>query len=507
MNTITNLIAMTTIAIFLLILTINLEPEYMFSVDSLVKLYQAESLLANNFTTDSINCSALLKSYDCKYLMPAGFLELNQKLVGPFPIALSFISAILLIVGSPEMGIYVSLILFLITLSVLVFYYQISLPTIGLLVLGTPLFLHVVSFFDVSVSLLFFTIGLIYFKNPQRRAVHNLFLGIVIGLSIFFRNESIILIFFLMVFKLLYSSQKKYDIPFSIGILISVSLFFLLNITMYNSSLGPRVLANEGGLLSTDLYSKLDILKSLFFMEGKRIGFFGYMPFLLLFFFLLFLFKTHLQLSPLNKIFLYGSFSYIIISGLLSPNDSVIDWGSRYFSIALIPIFMSIDTIFKSNNLTKNKILLGLIILLSLYSALTSIKYYNTISKVKNSFKEFQNTLNSVPSDILVFDNRVFMDMSGLEFRKKPVLYIGNPESLEYFLKNDIKEPERKPITAYITLNEVAAALFSSTGGLSKNGDLSKINLQVSEFHQIFSQTKTKIETKQYDFIEITYYK
>lgn len=507
MNKINNFGLLAFITIFLLILTINLEPEYMFSVDALVKLYQAESLLANNFATDSINCEALLQGYDCKYLMPAGFFEMNQKLVGPFPIALSFISAVLLKISNPEMGTYVSLILFLITLSVFVFYYQISLPTIGLLVLGTPLFLHVVSFFDVSVSLLFFTIGLIYFKNPQRRAVHNLFLGIVFGLSIFFRNESIILIFFLMVFKFIYSPNKKNDIPFSIGILLSISIFFLLNILMYNNPMGPRVLTNQESIFSIDIFNKLIILKSLFFIEGERIGFFGYMPFLLLLIFSVTFFKKYLQLSPLNKIFLYGSFTYIAVSGLLSPNDSVIDWGSRYFSIALLPLFIAIDSIFKIISAKKNKILVGLIIFLSLYSVSTSINYYKTITKVKNSFKEFQSIINSAPSDILVFDNRVFMDMSGLEFREKPVLYIGNPESLEYFLKNDLKEPERKPITAYITLNEVAAALFSSTGGSSKNGDLSKINLQVSEFHQIFSQTKTKIETKQYDFIEITYYK
>ena len=173
-------------------------------------------------------------------------------------------------------------------------------------------------------------------------------IGFISGMSVWFRPESIIFLIFFILLIFIFNIKIKFLYYYLFFLLTSILIFILINLFNYNNALGTRIISNQSDIFNFDLIIKLKIIKSLLIYGDGRYGTFGYMPYLLLFI-IIFLMNNKYYNKKYKVIFLSSILSILSIS-ILSPNNSNIDWGSRYTTFVIIPLIIS----FKSINIINS---------------------------------------------------------------------------------------------------------------------------------------------------------
>lgn len=326
-------------------------PKSSFASDSLVKILQAKGWIESDFQSQEVYYLGKRLDSDFNFLFVQTIDSPQGDKIAAFPFANTLITVPFVWIGHPEWILYLSALLFGLYTIVL---YGISKRTLIPIVaaIGTPLFHHFISFSDVAVAatLVLSGILILYDDNPifsENRFSHTILSGVLFGLACWYRPEILILVVCLVcsTFTIGLFSKEGYSrgklkriFSFSFGFALSFSIFVLYNYINYDSILGPRISSNDT-IADLDVVIKISNIRSLLFAGNGRLGLLGYCPWY--FFIVLFGIWKWKKTNENVKIWILTFGSNLILVSILTPNDSNIDWGSRYLTCSVfIPLLL-----------------------------------------------------------------------------------------------------------------------------------------------------------------------
>lgn len=402
-----------------------------FMSDNLIKLVQANSLLENHFESESVRCVKSPIEDGCRFIMD-GFFTVRDKRIGPFPIANSIVSAAMLTIGGPIAIVYLTIILLAATLILLLFYSDVRPSTLlGFLCL-TPILFHYLDFPDVALSGFLIVAGVSFLLGPDSVGL-KIASGFCAALAGFFRPE-VYIIFIILSITLVFFQWRsgrsirqtaRQILPALIVFGTGIFLFFTMNLILYGTMTGPRIATNQGGILNISLLEKLENAKSLLFFGNNRYGYFGYTPALLGI--LAYTFIYWKKLSPQTAALLWSTAISIFIITALSPNDSNIDWGSRYFSGLFAQFVLLTDRCRREIPPgRKSIIVLAFLALFSVANARLYFKVHNEIAMKLNQTLTFYRQTGS---QIWIFSNNAFINYTGTEIIQRPIYLVRDADA------------------------------------------------------------------------------
>ena len=406
---------------FYILFSIN--PKSLFIGDNLIKLVQANAIIENDFISEEVKCKIIKEFGECKYILP-NFNYINNKLIGPFPIYQSYFMALIIYFFNPTFIIFISVILFLITLLVIYKIWKIEIEILLMILLSTPILFHFIGFLDVAISVLIITIS-ISIINVEMSKTNLSWIGFISGISVWFRPESIIFLSFFILLIFIFKINIKFLYYYLFFLLASILIFLLINLLNYNNVLGTRIMSNQADILNFDLISKLRIVKSLLMYGDGRYGTFGYMPYLSIF---IIIYIINIKDIPKKFTVLFVSSILSIVSiSILSPNNSNIDWGSRYVTNSLIPILLSFTGINKNHLNKLSKIVLSILLI---YSMSITVKYYNFHKSMSKEVIKIDQVLQSQSSDLWIFSNQALLNFSNVSIISQPILFLKDSDDI-----------------------------------------------------------------------------
>ena len=435
---------------------VKIEPAGLLTGDTLNKSIQIQAVIDNKFHSAALSCDTSRPLQSCEFLPPE-FRMYGDAMHGPFPVFLSYLVAPFVNISGLTVIPWLSLLIFILSIYLLDKRWNLHWSVMAFAFMATPWYIHALGFIDVSLTNLFvvLVISLLnvdkYRINPVRYAPY--------AIAFWLRPETAILLALMITF--IFRANRSSDIrPVLYSILWflgGLTVYFLINFQTSGSILGPRILYNKSeiGMFSLE---KLSNLVSLLFYGDMRFGYFGFVP---LFGLLYFIFaKKYRELPVTYKILGITSILYISVAAVLSPNNSNIDWGTRYFSITLPVNIVLINYLVKNHSLTNSgKILRLIAALLFLYSIsinLMAIKIYKNSSR---QIKAVQNFFIKQESHVWLFSDVITFGHIGIEYFGKPVLFIKDESDLEKVMTELSKQ--KQPFT-YFHPEQVPASLPDS---------------------------------------------
>lgn len=488
----------------------KLSPDNMFSGDSLIKLVQAQSLLENNFESEEVRCKNLSVLGNCKFLFD-GFKVVNEKLIGPFPVFQSVFSAMFLMLGQASYIKIFSVFLFLLTIWKAMFRWKINSIVILHLFLCTPLFFHYIDFFDVALSITILCFGISYILEDENNEWKYLYSGILLGLSFWLRLEVLIFVAMLVGFTILirFRFHTKKTLLLASPIFVLLLVYFAIQYFLYNNILGSRFLFNQSSIFNQELSTRINIIQSLLVYGNLRIGFWGYM---FLFFPLLIYVLSKIKTIPENlQILSLSIFFSIVLIVFFAPNDSNIDWGSRYLSILIVPFGILLN--YFLNKFKDRKWMWIIFIIASLYSIFISKMYYSTHIQLTKKVKEFREFFSKQNSDVWLFSNNSILQFVSVSYLEKPILLVKSENDIStlfqllnrqdkyktfsYFqINNILRNSKQEGVSVFVTnptLESKLSKILSLTPSVKKDTNLllDSHTIKISDLNQnTFSNSK-----------------
>ena len=450
----------------------SLRLEHTFFGDSLDKYVQAYSIKANAFQSEELHYPAgsLDPNHDfVPYMTVTGF----DRLISPFPVAYGYISALVLTVGSPSWIYAFSLLLALASLLLLRYKLNLGAGGILFLVFASPFLYQYLGFGDVALASTLSVLALsLLLKGPSLKKglaersndglsgsdypdyaskAASLFAGALFGIAVWFRMEtaiiaSLAILYFPISALLLGETRWKADNALRrttirsayalVGFGLMLIPFFLFNENQYGHWLGSRFLYNQGGIQS--FAAKWDIFVGVLLGGSMRLGFFGYMPLMLLFLAFAALRRNWIQRAnpqALTLFLLFATGPFIL--ALLAPNDSNIDWGSRYLNQLLFPfaffvspflgMFSGKDSADSQERQSKSALRITVrvvAIILLVYSVLVTILFTALISQPPRKIKVMQKEILTVKADYRIFVSKFHAGQLSTRLVETPVLVL-----------------------------------------------------------------------------------
>ncbi|PJZ70101.1 hypothetical protein CH373_09960 [Leptospira perolatii] len=426
------------------ILYFLIEPQFVMSSDHLSKYILGESIRINHFVSDRLVYPAIKLDPTLKF-SSLDYLHVGDRIVSPFPIGLGAVYAVLLEIGGLQLVYTVAACFVSISILLLNLFFGVSGGWLIAISLCTSFVTNGFLFADVGLAnlLVLFGIGLLVFQEEQKKDLGGrvLFLaGAICGFAIWFRIESLIFvslfIFFWLGSDILRNGIRNLLVSnrnlFLYGYLVSVCLFFVQNAFLYNSALGPRYTYNAEGISSNPL-DKLTTYLVILFGGNLRLGFFGYTPAFLLglvFYLVSGFFSRPEKRNEVLRSGISGKISFgiagivaIVPITFLSPNDSNIDFGSRYLHLCIVPYSLLLILVLKKIQSDKARIaVIGLLILLSIYSVWNTRKVVRKVLGFSSSMKLDQEFVLSIPSNLMVFQNKMLASVLGKKYFQYPIM-------------------------------------------------------------------------------------
>ncbi|EPG75667.1 hypothetical protein LEP1GSC058_0600 [Leptospira fainei serovar Hurstbridge str. BUT 6] len=417
-----------------------LKPQYSFNWDIHNKAVQSFSLLKNQFLSEELFYPGRVVDPEFLYFPQQGnvFLQIQGRNLSAFPIAFAAISAPWIwLLGFWSLP-YASAFGLLLCLIIFTKYWKPTSFVLMITVFSTFLWILSVEYSEHSVFILFSLLAITFTVKGNRAGNWTILLaGFFCGLTVWFRHEGLVYCASLAMWIFLTEPKIKFTFPlrvflFCIGAGVTIGGFFLFNYFDYGHPLGPRYLINREGL-SVPFLVRLDWAKSLLFLGGFKLGYFGYMPAaLILFMILLFSWR---KLSRSNRLIFGSTLTYILLVLAIVPNDGFTNWGPRFFGPVVFPFVILFSKYFYYMKKKRKYRLLKFILLACLgFSFLMGIFGIKFIAEGRK--QQFLNNrlYNSTETDIWIFPDDSIAYMAGTDYFKKIVFRVSKTSDLEILL-------------------------------------------------------------------------
>lgn len=423
----------------------------LYTGDSIVKLFQAQSLLNNNFKSEKLIYPAL--DFDPNYtfyFFGSGMtLPLDSYLIGQYPLLFSMILSIGLFIIPAKYLTYLSLFFSSLVFYFFSSYFKITNKEKLILAFCTPIFYMSFDLSEHALLLLMQLPFLIsYFTEIK---LSKFFPSLIFGFSAWLRLEVLVYFFCFSLFLLIvyykfnlieFLKKELHSISgFVIGITIVAISFFIL----YNHPLGTRYLLNSSGYVNT-ISQKFNIFIGLLFAGNMKFGFY----LVSLYFLVISIYCiTHFKnLKQEEKLLFLSSLIFTILVGLISPFDAVRGWGSRFLFLSILPfsiLFISISNRFQNENkFWKN--LLKASLAWSVFATLLGILLVFATAK---HMEKLRKQLNGLNSDLIIFSDEYSTPYFSLNFFSHKAILVSNLEKYEIFKKR-IKDSQNIESFHYI---------------------------------------------------------
>jgi hypothetical protein len=417
----------------------SIKPENTYALDSFVKLVQTVSIKEHSFQSEEL--LYLAKNFDPSselHPIPGFVISIREKIISPFSVDFAGFQAIILHFVSMDHLPYVCLLFAILSLIIFNFTKELSLPTLVLASLGTPLLYQGLEFSENSLLLFLQSVGLyFYFKNESQ--LYRILSGFFLACGVFLRLETIVFIGFLhffqfaVIYRFRVLQYLKSEIMSIIGIMIPIVIFCLQNIYFYDHLLGARFISNQETLAIFNLASRLLQFKNLLFLAYFKIGFFGFTP-MFLWVMVYFLIYQNKLTDPKNKVLLYTLLLFLPIIAFIAPNDGVTNWGARYLNLAILPSLFLFDSFYKEILQESSKLKKVIIYSLFGYSILVLIIGLKFQQVATKEIRLFQEDLTNQTADLHVIGAETIGLYSGIHFFEVPMILPKNQDQLETFL-------------------------------------------------------------------------
>ncbi|RHX85211.1 LA_3751/LA_3752 family putative glycosyltransferase [Leptospira stimsonii] len=416
-------------------------PKSSFAADSLVKILQAKGWVESGFQSQTVHY--LGKSIDpaYKYFLIDTSTSRSGEKITPFPFANTIITAPFVAFGFPEGIIYLSAFIFFLYLILLLRITKLYLTPIAT-IFGTPLLHHFISFSDVSIAATLVLFGITFLLTEDMSFNKNqprLFIsGALMGIACWYRPEVIILtscflfsnfLIPLIKTKTIEKEVVRRSFVFSFGFLILFSAFIAYNWVHYDSILGPRVESNRSILLF-DWPTKFGSIRSLLINGNGRVGLFGYSAWYL--FVIGFCLWNWTKIRETSQIWIITFLTNLTLVCIFTPNDSNIDWGSRYFTCsAFVPLLLLKE--FQQIKIGKpifQKFFLSILGILILYSLNINHKVIRTMRRISLQLTQIQSSIPWSESKVFVTHRNNIANTFGLNYLNQTILLLSSVEDL-----------------------------------------------------------------------------
>jgi hypothetical protein len=446
----------------------------LYTGDSLVKLFQAKSLLANNFTSEKLIYPAneFDPNYEFYFFGSGMTLPFNGYLIGQYPLLFSAILSVAVSIIPDKLLAYISLFF-----SALVFYFfstQFKIDNKQKIILAccTPIFYMS---FDLSEHAFLLLMQIPFLVSYFSESKSSKFLpSLLFGLSSWLRLEVVIFSFcfffflFIIYYRLNIIEFFKKEILSISGFAIGILIIGVTFIFLYGHPLGTRYLLNSSGYVNS-FSQKLNIFIGLLFAGNMKFGFYLVsMYFFAISIYCMFHFNS---LNQQEKLLFLSSFVFTILVGLISPFDAVRGWGSRFLFLSILPFSILFISISKKIEIDKKlwKNILRISIGWSGFATLLGILLVFATAK---HMEKLRNQLNDLKGDLIVFSDEYTTPYFSLNFFTHKAVLISNPEKYDKF---KLKVVTSKNILSFIYIfPKVSDELKVSLAGQSNEFSLSQ---------------------------------
>tara|TARA_B100001939_G_scaffold239196_1_gene206761 strand:- start:289462 stop:291087 length:1626 start_codon:yes stop_codon:yes gene_type:complete len=463
-------------------------PNYSYSWDSHNKLVQAWSVWQNGYGSDELFHH--FANGDPEYrFFPHGanaFGKIDGRFVSAFPIALAAPFAAIWALLGPTGVLLVSSLFLVASCFVLYRFWELRGIWLFVPVLFTFLLSFTLEFNEhlIVAFLSFFGISL-WLKSGRPIAG-----GILIGLAVFFRHETLPLLLSTglsalvagaMGFSLSNDSKPSSEIGanaegnpprrqgwvrrafsnsligYTAGATGAVLAFVLFNLLLYGHPLGPRFLINAAGL-EVDAATRMQWAQDLLFWHNVKPGLFGYMPALALV--LIAALVKYRKLEGEVRILYLTILIYIPLVLLIVPNNGIMDWGPRYFGPILLPATVLAQRIWKMKYFGR-RLVQGILFALALVTFSLNYAGLKYLRGARKATAEAIQQMQGRNADIWVFAGIDIFYYSGVEYLNRPILSLNNHSDLNDLMALLQKEAAGKKVLflalpAPVTESEIA---------------------------------------------------
>ncbi|MDH5656278.1 MAG: hypothetical protein OEZ34_10240, partial [Spirochaetia bacterium] len=423
--------------VFLIILYAAVPPKYSFANDSLIKLLQAKSFTMNHY--ESENYYYHWKGFDTEYkFFPIEYslyvLKTGDIISGPFSVFFSYFTSFLFLFLPYEALPLFSGFIFLLILLLLrrfpegnYFAMLTAAFTTGLAIFAAEYSENILFLFMIFVSQTLLFTG-------KKDSVNYIIAGLILGISVVFRLESILYFPMLIISFFLFKRDKEFFRKvslFSFSFFFAVSLFFIFNHLNYGHPLGTKFLVDESNFFR-GFYEKLLIYISLYFGQFELVlfkpGFFGLTPLFAVL--LIYSFVKWKKINENLKILLVSIYLYFLIAPMFSPHDGQWSWGARYLTVGIFAFSLLAGHFYESEKSKKTVLLVSI---LSIYSFFQLALGLSLISMSAGVMKEVQIHTEDIQSDLRIFHNGVLSLHTGPQILDEPTVLLNTTEDQDRF--------------------------------------------------------------------------
>ncbi|WP_061245710.1 LA_3751/LA_3752 family putative glycosyltransferase [Leptospira noguchii] len=439
------------------ILHIGIGTENTYIADSALKAMQTDSLIQNKFQSEEIRYPAekLDPLHEAFFLPGTGFAkEIQGKFIGQYPIAFTFFSSFLRMIGITWKWVPMLLSFFMIfSLYLLSKRKLISQKTILLGYFATILFALCLDFSEYSIYFLFNSIGFSFWLSYRNlKKTRDLYLALVFcSIPIWFRLETLLFLGSLVLSEIIMYRKNIKNLIEGInpvGILLGIFpiiLFFFWNLWDYGHILGVRFIFNYG-IEHTSILDRVHRFFSIIFVNyvngAPKFGLFFCSSFLLLPVLYYVFFKNEKD-EKINFLLLVIVINTVMV-GVLAPNDGITITG-RYLILTIIPLLILWEI--WNPQISKNWKTISVVLII--FSFLISGLILAIMQHAIKQEKIYRNFYAQNQSSVWIFTDPLLCGQAGSDHLSKNILCINPKTNLDRIVKNLVAEPSVSSLTLF----------------------------------------------------------
>lgn len=431
----------------------------MYTGDSLNNLIQAYSLLENRFTSEELVYPGRSIDPDFSYYPHPGVYLVklpDGRFIGQYPIALSFLSAPILFLGGPTLLPVIHGILFALLVGYFAQRWKLSPVAILFLVFGSYIGSRSIEYSSYLYGIAFHALGFTYLLRRSKQKIAAIYAGLFMGLAVWFRLEAAIFCALLLVVWAsvnllrdgqLYGRHTKRDLTRLLlcGTAFSVLVigYFLVHQMLHGHFLGAYFLSNTAGLVEKTLTLRLRSLLALVFGAPYKVGFFAFMPLILLAFVSLAWKPYRSRLGQTALILTVTTLVFLPLMAFLTADDQTVVFGPRFLILGLLPGVIIFDRMRRVWVRRKGPFR-WLMMILFIFSVVLNIGWVLVLRNATRQLRVFQQAMEKVQAEVHVFQNPFLASHMGTAYFHKLTFVALYPRDVDDLLGRLSQKPEQR---------------------------------------------------------------